>query len=151
MHHYQSILIAVDFSTPSQAALARGVQLAGFYNASVQVVHVVDIPTYPVLEDVAVIGLAGVWDPQLTEQLTQVATQNLDKMLSNAGLDKTCGHLLMGDASTEIVSHAANIKADLIVMGRHGVSGWQHLLGSTTNTVLNRALCDVLTIKLDKE
>ena len=150
MNHYQSILIAVDFSEHSYAALARGVQLAKRYNSPVHVIHVVDIPTYPVLEDVAVMGLPGVWDPELTEPLKNKSMQRLNAMLLSFELSETQGTLLIGNAETEILDFSLKIKADLIVMGKHGASGWRRLLGSTTDSVLHQSECDVLAINLDK-
>ncbi|MEA3406108.1 MAG: universal stress protein [Pseudomonadota bacterium] len=150
MHHYQSILVAVDFSDSSDKALARAVQLASFYKASIKVVHVMELPTYPVLEDVAVMGLPGVWDPELTEQIQKVSVERLNKLLTESGLNESHGKLLIGAASNEILEYAHQMSAELIVMGRHGSSGWKSLLGSTTDTVLHQASCDVLAINLEK-
>ncbi|HEY7566116.1 MAG TPA: universal stress protein, partial [Gemmatimonadaceae bacterium] len=45
------------------------------------------------------------------------------------------------------LERAATLPADLIVMGTHGTSGFQHLmLGSVTERVLRRAVCPVLTV-----
>jgi len=151
MHHYQSILVAVDFSDHSSQALARAIQLAGFYNATLDVIHVVDVPTYPVLEDVAVTGLPGVWDPELTETIMQNAHQNLNKLLSQHGLSEHRAHLVNGIPEDEILRFSDQHAIELIVMGRHGLRGWQRLLGSTTDSVLHNAACDVLTVKIDKK
>jgi nucleotide-binding universal stress UspA family protein len=52
-----------------------------------------------------------------------------------------------GSASSEILSQAADIKADLLVMGTHGRSGFERLLlGSVTEKVLRKATCPVLTV-----
>jgi nucleotide-binding universal stress UspA family protein len=46
-----------------------------------------------------------------------------------------------------ILDRAANLPANLIVMGTHGTSGFQHLiLGSVAEKVLRRAPCPVLTV-----
>jgi nucleotide-binding universal stress UspA family protein len=53
----------------------------------------------------------------------------------------------MGDAATEIVRHARDIDADLVVMGTHGRSGFDRFtLGSVTEKVLRKASCPVLTL-----
>jgi len=150
MHHYQSIVVAVDFSKFSDQALARAAQLASFYKASIKVLHVMDLPTYPILEDVAVMGLPGVWDPELTQQIQKKSTTHLNKLLLESGLKPSHGELLIGTASVEILNYAQQVKADLIVMGQHGCSGWKSLLGSTTDSVMHQATCDVLTINLEK-
>lgn len=50
-------------------------------------------------------------------------------------------------ADTAIVDYAAEIDADLVVIGTHGRTGWQRWsLGSTAEGVLRRAPCPVLTV-----
>lgn len=150
MHNYQTILVAVDFSKHSDFALARARQLAEIYNASIQVIHVVEIPTYPVLEDVAVTGLPGVWDVELTERIMDNAKQKLNQLMQQAELSQQHAKIINGIASDTIVSTAEELNADLIVMGKYGLSGWKRLLGSTTDSVLHRAHCDVLSVRLDE-
>lgn len=151
MHNYQTILVATDFSAHSEEALARGLQLAQVYHATLHVLHVVEIPTYPVLEDIAVTGLPGIWDPELSVQITEESNKQLHHLLEQAGLSQKHGRTLQGIASEEIVTYANQIRAELIVMGKYGVSGWKRLLGSTTDSVLHHADCDVLAIKLENE
>jgi nucleotide-binding universal stress UspA family protein len=53
----------------------------------------------------------------------------------------------VGEAPNRILDRAATLPADLIVMGTHGTSGFQHLvLGSVTERVLRTARCPVLTV-----
>ena len=53
-----------------------------------------------------------------------------------------------GYAATAIVEEAAEINADLIVIGTHGLSGIKHmLLGSIAERVVQKAPCPVLTVK----
>ena len=52
-----------------------------------------------------------------------------------------------GAPAKEILAYAAQAPADLIVMGTHGTSGFEHLvLGSVAEKVLRRAPCPVLTV-----
>jgi nucleotide-binding universal stress UspA family protein len=45
-----------------------------------------------------------------------------------------------------VLERAATLATDLIVMGTHGASGFEHLiLGSVAEKVLRRAPCPVLT------
>ena len=53
----------------------------------------------------------------------------------------------VGQPAREILDCAATLPADLIVMGTHGHSGFEHLLlGSVTEKVLRKATCPVLTV-----
>jgi len=150
MASYQSVLVAVDFTTHSEKALLKGIELAKQFDAKLNVVHVMELPTYPILEDIAVLGLPGVLDTELTEQITAKSKQRLDTLLLQSGLELSQAKLLIGSASTEILNYAQLIRADLIVMGSHGVRGLTHLLGSTVDSVLHQAVCDVLAINLEK-
>ena len=52
-----------------------------------------------------------------------------------------------GNTTREILNQAADMKADLLVMGTHGRSGFERLLlGSVTEKVLRKAGCPVLTV-----
>jgi nucleotide-binding universal stress UspA family protein len=53
----------------------------------------------------------------------------------------------VGQPASRIVERAASLPADLIVIGTHGTSGFEHLLlGSLTEKVLRKATCPVLTV-----
>jgi len=53
----------------------------------------------------------------------------------------------VGQPAPHIIDRAASLPADLIVMGTHGASGFEHLvLGSVTEKVLRQARCPVLTV-----
>ena len=53
-----------------------------------------------------------------------------------------------GDPGHEIVRVAEERKADLIVLGTHGHTGWKHFaLGSVAELVVRYAPCAVLTIR----
>ena len=55
--------------------------------------------------------------------------------------------LCEGNPVTEILSCAASLNADLLVLGTHGRSGFERLvLGSVTEKVLRKATCAVLTV-----
>jgi nucleotide-binding universal stress UspA family protein len=52
-----------------------------------------------------------------------------------------------GHAAAIILEHATSRQADLIVMGTHGLSGFEHfVLGSVTEKVLRKASCPVMTV-----
>jgi nucleotide-binding universal stress UspA family protein len=62
-------------------------------------------------------------------------------------------HVVIGTSvAREILDHADEIAADLIVMtthGRHGMA--RFFLGSTTERVLRTASVPVLTVRVDKK
>jgi universal stress protein A len=147
MSVYQHILIAIDFSESSAKALKKTLQLADKLDARIELIHVVDIPIYPVLEDVAVLGLPGIWDDEQAKSLMSLSEEKLKKLADKYQIKdyKT----VEGVPESEITAIATVNKVDLIVMGFHGLSGFRTLIGSTTHSVINNAPCDVLAIKLD--
>jgi len=112
---------------------------------------VAETPTYPILEDVAVTGTPGIWDAELTQDILQAAQKRLVTLAEANGLKASQCQVVLGIPSVDIVSRAKEIGADLIVMGRHGLSFLEKLMGSTTDAVLHEAKCDVMTVYLKNE
>ncbi|GAB6070233.1 universal stress protein [Thiomicrorhabdus hydrogeniphila] len=145
---YKSILVAVDFSEYSQNAVAKAYEIAQAFHAELRMVHFVEIPIYPVLEDVAVMGMPGLWDETASKSLIEASNKKLSELSAKFNIKKY--EALSGIASVDIVEYANNIQCDLIVIGAHGLSGIQHLIGSTTNSVINHAKCDVLAVRVSE-
>jgi hypothetical protein len=64
------------------------------------------------------------------------------------GVHEIIVHVTLGTPAAGIVSLAAELDADLIVLGTHGRKGLTHLiLGSVTGEVMRRAPCGVFVIR----
>ena len=148
MHNYRKILVPVDFSEHSEQAIGRAVNMAALYGAEIELFHVTEVPTYPILEDMAVTGVPGIWDVELTQEIVNAAEERLKKLAKANGVKPEHCQVVVGIPSVDIVDHAEEVGADLIVMGRHGVSFIEKLMGSTTDAVLHHAKCDVMTVFL---
>jgi len=59
--------------------------------------------------------------------------------------------MLWGVPKQEIIHIAEQENVDLIVVGSHGRHGLALLLGSTANSVLHYAKCDVMAIRLQDD
>ncbi len=145
MDNYQRILVTTDFSEQSMTALMKATTLAERFNAKIELLHVIEIPIYPVLEDVAVMGMPVLWDEELAKNLQKNADAQLKKVANQYGVAQFMS--VMGNPSDEIITLAKVNNIDLIVIGFHGLSGIKKLIGSTTHSVLNDAPCDVLAVK----
>lgn len=148
MNPYQTILVAIDFSEHSEQALIRAKQVAETYQASLEVLHVTELPTYPVLEDMAVTGMPGIWDDEMADKLYAAAVKRLHDMALTVGLTTEQCHVVIGSPKSEILARAHDSNTDLIVVGRRGLSGIQRLIGSTADAILHDAACDVLAVNL---
>lgn len=150
MHNYKTVLVAIDFSQHSGQALQRAKQIAQIYDAELAVIHVTEIPTYPVLEDIAITGMPGIWDDELGEKLFSAAQKRLEALAEKESISLQKCKVISGVPRVEIIAEANKVKADLIVIGRRGISGLQRLIGSTADAILHGANCDVLAVNIEE-
>ena len=138
------VLYPTDLSDASAHAAEWAAAVAGFYKASITVLHVVS----PILMAVPSLGTSMV-DESIekteTERLRRnVATRFGEPLTDGGRLDVLID---VGQPAHRILERAAALPADLIVIGTHGSSGFEHLvLGSVTEKVLRKATCPVLTV-----
>lgn len=142
---YRRILVATDFSAQTAAIIERAVSLQRKFNCQLELIHIVEIPVYPVLEDMAVMGAPGLWNEEIAQNVLESANNKLANLANQYAIEDY--KVLSGLASVDICEHAKQSGADLIVIGSHGVSGWRRLIGSTTNAVVNHAECDVTLVR----
>lgn len=142
---WKHILAPVDFSEHSERAVLRAAALAKEHGASLTLLHVVeDFVLYDDFYDPLV-------PPTLEyeDTLMETAGERLAKWIEELKLEPAPRvEVLLGSAAGTILSFAEAQDVDLIVMGAHGRKGLARLLGSTTNAVLNRARCEVLSVPL---
>ena len=136
------ILCPVDFSEFSRHALDSAVAIARHEHAAVTALHVVPPPhaVYPP------IGPAAYVPYVYTVEDLQEFQKTLERFVAAADypVAAVAVEALVVD---EILKRAADLAADLIVMGTHGRSGFDRLLlGSVAERVLAKATCPVLTI-----
>ncbi len=148
---YRMIVCAVDFSPHSERAIHRAKQLSDATGAELRLLHVVEAPTYPVLEDVAVSGLPGMWDLEVTQALMDASDKRLKHLAQRFEIPDDHCDTIVGVAKLDIVEHSVQLGADLIVMGRHGEGFLESLVGSVTDSVMHHAHCDVLAVTLEGE
>lgn len=141
------VLCPVDFSDPSLRALHHAAAVAAWYHAPLDVLHVVPEPMPPALP-LMMVGLRPA-----TDDVKAVAARALDAFIARANLASPPRAVVRdGPAVEAIVGYAAEIGADLLVMGSHGREGLGHLLfGSTADRVLHKAPCPTLVVPLHAE
>jgi universal stress protein A len=139
----RKIVFPTDFSEASTNALAWATSLARDTGATLIIMHVEEPPmAYGGGE--LYYGVDGTDREALRQSLADVKP---------ADPQVNCTHkLLVGDPAEAIVQTAESEKADLIVMGTHGRSGFTRLLmGSVAEAVVRKAKCPVLTVKQPAE
>lgn len=139
MFEIRSVLVPIDFSACSLAAFEHAVAVASPRRGTVHLLHVVD-PVSSGLGEVVPIasGVVARFEDRLNRLADAVQARDA----------KTEVHVAIGSIEHEILDMVDRHAVDLIVMGTHGASGWGHLLlGGTTERVVRRASCPVLTVK----
>jgi nucleotide-binding universal stress UspA family protein len=140
------ILVPIDFSETSDAALAYARTLADSLGASLHVVHVFnDMYGEAIAADVS-----GVVYESMRASAAKATKRDLFKRMPPADRKRFRGTTTMvtGIPAEAIVDCAASRAMDLIVMGTHGRRGFAHvLLGSVAEQVVRTAPCPVLTVR----
>ena len=141
---YRQILCPTDFSECSERALEFAVALAKKANAAVTALHVVD----------ALDGEQELQGPKYVADFRRLqcdgAHDSLRALLSDhaSGDCRVTKHVVLGRPYREILRLATERQVDLIVMGVRGRGPVDlTLFGSTTNQVVRRATCPVITVR----
>ena len=140
------IILATDFSDISKGASYYALQLAHAFKAEFIALYAFNIGVWKSpSKHLTVGGLDKISGSQA--QARQQGKDALKELAESADLEvKTI--FTEGDPGHEIVRVAEERKADLIVLGTHGHTGWKHFaLGSVAEIVVRHAPCAVLTIR----
>src|SRR5262245_4643547 len=142
------ILSPVDFSDFSQRALAHAAALARWYSAglTVQYVYPVGIPPSALAPGMGPVGAEALM-LNAADQVKLV--RDLEAFAKTVGVEGLAVDydVMEGDAAQAILEEAQTTKADLIVLGSHGRSGFERLvLGSVTEKVLHKAQGALLVV-----
>ena len=134
------ILCPIDFSETSRHALEHAVAVAKWYDAQIVALHVIHtpfLPTPPILFAEFATNSAPAVVNQLHAWLEPARKAAIDV---STIVDE-------GNPTVRIVERAITERADLIVMGTHGLGGFERfVLGSVTERVLRKAACPVLIV-----
>ncbi len=142
----KKIILATDFSGISKDASYYALQLAHAFKAELIALYAFDIGVWKSpSKHLTIGGLDKISGSQA--QARQQGKDNLKRLADSIDLEVET-IFAEGDPGHEIVRVAEERKADLIVLGTHGHTGWKHFsLGSVAELVVRHAPCAVLTIK----
>jgi nucleotide-binding universal stress UspA family protein len=135
----------VDFHVPSRAALSLAAELAKPLAASVDVLHVIDLPVSRPLGSEAYVPLPG----EYRHEVERVTKERLrDWLATTEAPARSVVKIVEGKPAAEIVQYADEERVDLIVMGTDGDGGLSRLLtGSVAERVIRTAHCPVVTVR----
>jgi nucleotide-binding universal stress UspA family protein len=142
---YRRVLVPVDFSPSSLAALHAAINMAP--QAEITLLNVFEIPFESKLR------FAGVSDTEMAgyrvsskEQAERDIAVFIHMLPAGRGA-RLNSVLEYGYAPEVIIGYAEQMQCDLIVMGRYGSSGVEQLLlGSVTEYVTMECSCDIMVV-----
>ncbi len=138
---YEKILVAVDHSEVSERALEAARGLASLSHGEVWVLH---------LREREAMGKTGMLTSTESSDEAAAAVSTAVQQLTEAGIKAhaVVRDTVFGYAAREIVSDAAGLGADVIVMGTRGRGDLAGLvLGSTAHKVIHLADRPVLVVQ----
>ena len=141
------ILIAIDGSDFSQAALQSVIVRPWPPNTEVRVLNVVEPPSLLMEREMAGYDpeFEAVWKA-LREQAKALVTKAAEKV-RGAKLNVLTA-LVEGDPKSQIIDAAHDWHADMIVLGSHGRKGLNRfLMGSVSQDVVRHAHCSVEIVR----
>ena len=142
----ERILVPTDFSDSARQALTYGISFAREYKAELLLLHVVETIPVGYASDLFPVPMAEVFQEMSGYARAELA--KLGKLAREKGI-AVREIVAQGKPSVEIVRMAKDEKVDMIVLGTHGTGILDKaLFGSTTERVVRKAPCPVLTCRL---
>ncbi len=139
----KNVLVAIDFSPGSLAALDCATGLARRFSARLLAVHVTR--PYTTYDPLPAFPTPAPLDPERQRTIRE----DLRRLVESPGSEHPPGEVFVreGDPADEILDLAAEEGVDLIVLGTHGHRGFERwILGSVTERVARKASCSVLGV-----
>jgi len=138
-NHEGRVVVGVDGSASSKAALAWAARQAHLTGAVVEAVTAWEFPAaygYPV----------PVLDVNFEELATKTVKDAIAEVMAGAGADSIRYKVVEGNAARVLIDES--VGADLLVVGSRGHGGFiEALLGSTGQHAVHHAACPVVVIR----
>jgi nucleotide-binding universal stress UspA family protein len=137
----KSIVLATDFLESSRLALDYAVAFAHHYSAKLTIVHAVQLP--PEAEEAEMLRRL----PSISREHATARLEAFASGVRRLGVD-TAIDLRAGDPYAAVLGSTIENKADLLVLGTHGVyRGLEHMLiGSNAEKILMSSPCPTLAV-----
>lgn len=141
----KKILIPIDFSETAMLAIEHGAFMAKLYKADVVLIHVIEHSW----QKFSIVAPEIKFE--LPENILSLAEEKLKEVAAKIRKDYGVSSTVIsteGNICHEIVEAVKSEKADIIVMGTHGASGFEEVfIGSNSYKVVTLATCPILTVQ----
>jgi universal stress protein A len=142
MSSYKHLLVGLDLSPESQQVVDRVKFLFSDSQIKISVCHILEPLAFTYGGDIPV----DLSDVQV--QLEDQAKSRLAALAQQLNVAEENQYVLLGQPAKEMHRLARDESIDLIVVGSHGRHGLALIFGSTSNSVLHGASCDVLAVRI---
>jgi universal stress protein A len=145
MATYSHLLIGLDLSLESQQVVDRVKQLFADRDVKISICHILEPLAFTYGGDIPV----DLSDVQV--QLEDQARTRLAALAEQLAIPEEDQHIVLGQPANEMRRMAKEEDVDLIIVGSHGRHGLALIFGSTSNSVLHGAPCDVLAVRIAED
>ena len=145
MSTYKHLLIGLDLSPESQQVVDRVKQLFSDRDVKISICHILEPLAFTYGGDIPV----DLSDVQV--QLEDQARLRLATLAEQLQVPQKSQHIVLGQPANEMRRMAKDEDVDLIIVGSHGRHGLALIFGSTSNSVLHGAPCDVLAVRINED
>ncbi len=141
------ILLPIDFSSSSQAALEMGADLAKHFHAELYLVNVISFFPTTTLPDMIPEG-------EYVDEMRTFAERHLAKChaaLAARRVKSTSSVEVGNDIAGSIMEAVEREHIDMVVISTHGISGWHPLVfGSIAEKIIRLVQCPLLLLRSAK-
>jgi nucleotide-binding universal stress UspA family protein len=141
------ILVPLDFSPPSNAALQAAESLGALFGSTLELVHVVEPLPSPSAGEMGGAPMTLALAANEARAALPPSRKRLLEAASGYFPGKTRARSLVGPAGATLARLARPKETDLVVMGTHGREGLSRMVfGSVAEEVMSRSRVPVLTV-----
>lgn len=145
MSSYSHVVIATDFGDECEMVARKAREMVGS-EGKLSLLHILE-PLDSIYGGEAY-GATAIQLQSIQDEINKTSQKHLDDFGGKLGVSSEDHHLIIGQHAREIRRFAKENQVDLIVVGSHGRHGLGLLLGSTANSILHGAECDVLAVRV---
>lgn len=141
MDRLKSIIVGVDFTTNSKAAVRQAVRIAKWNRSRLRAVHVVDSLVLAAVQDAAV-----AFNGDVRSDLAEDARVGWKTFIADIPESESLELIVeIGSPRPTLLRIAKQNEADLLVLGARGVSGGH--IGTLASACVRKAECPVLLVQ----
>ncbi|ODN42127.1 universal stress protein [Piscirickettsia litoralis] len=141
MKKYQHVLFATDLDERSESAAEYARDFAALLDAKFSMLHIVQVVA-------AAYGYVGDYD--FEQQIVEDAHAEMARLAGKLGVESGSCQVVKGYPKEDLLRKAKQMGVDLIILHGHR-HHWLGMLGSTANSIVNKAECDVLVLSAESK